>query len=342
MRFRLATWNINSVRLRLDLVERFTRAHQPDILCLQEIKCVDGLFPELPLRALGFDHVAVAGQKGYHGVAVLSRIPFTKVQRRDICGRGHARHLSVTLDCGASQAKPLTLHNIYVPAGGDLPDPSLNPKFRHKLDFLEAMEAWFAGLRGKRGKRMILVGDLNVAPLETDVWSHKQLLKVVSHTPAEVERFLRVQAAHDWVDVMRRHVPAEEKLFTWWSYRNRDWRASNRGRRLDHIWTTPALDGAATSMRVLDEARDWPRTSDHVPVIADFEVDESNKYPHPLRNRRPSSKPPHPEGERSSASRRRGGLLRMERLSQAWGRPFKLSTLRDAASAASARVRPPG
>jgi len=272
MRFRLATWNINSVRLRLDLVERFTRAHQPDILCLQEIKCVDGLFPELPLRALGFDHVAVAGQKGYHGVAVLSRIPFTKVQRRDICGRGHARHLSVTLDGGASQAKPLTLHNIYVPAGGDVPDPSLNPKFRHKLDFLEAMEAWFAGLRGKRGNRMILVGDLNVAPLETDVWSHKQLLKVVSHTPAEVERFLRVQAAHDWVDVMRRHVPTEEKLFTWWSYRNRDWRASNRGRRLDHIWTTPALDGATTSMRVLDEARDWPRTSDHVPVIADFEI----------------------------------------------------------------------
>ena len=215
---------------------------------------------------------AIAGQKGYHGVAVLSRIPFTKVQRRDICGRGHARHLSVTLDGGASQAKPLTLHNIYVPAGGDVPDPSLNPKFRHKLDFLEAMEAWFAGLRGKRGNRMILVGDLNVAPLETDVWSHKQLLKVVSHTPAEVERFLRVQAAHDLIDVMRRHVPTEEKLFTWWSYRNRDWRASNRGRRLDHIWTTPALDGAATSMRVLDEARDWPRTSDHVPVIADFEI----------------------------------------------------------------------
>jgi exodeoxyribonuclease-3 len=175
------------------------------------------------------------------------------------------------LDGGAS-ANPLTLHNVYVPAGGDLPDPALNPKFRHKLDFLEAMETWFRGVRGKRTNRMILVGDLNVAPLETDVWSHKQLLRVVSHTPAEVERFLRMQAAHDWVDVMRRHVPAEEKLFTWWSYRNRDWRASNRGRRLDHIWTTSALDGAATSMRVLDEARDWPRTSDHVPVIADFEI----------------------------------------------------------------------
>jgi exodeoxyribonuclease-3 len=272
MRFRLATWNINSVRLRLDLVSRFVRAEKPDVLCLQEIKCVDDKFPGLELRALGFPHVAVSGQKGYHGVAILSRIPFKREERRDICGRGHARHLSVTLD-GAAGATPLVLHNVYVPAGGDLPNPGLNEKFRHKLDFLEAMEAWFKTMRGKRKNRMIMVGDLNVAPLPTDVWSHKQLLRVVSHTPAETERLARVQAAHDWVDVMRRHVPAEQKLFTWWSYRNRDWRASNRGRRLDHIWTTPALDGAAVSMRVLEETRDWPRTSDHVPVIVDFVVE---------------------------------------------------------------------
>jgi exodeoxyribonuclease-3 len=270
MRFRLATWNINSVRLRLDLVSRFVTAQRPDLICLQEIKCIDGKFPEFELRALGFPHIAVAGQTGYHGVAILSRLPFTLDERRDICGRGHARHLSVTLD----GTKPIVLHNIYVPAGGDVPDPALNEKFRHKLDFLEAMDAWFKATRGKAKSRMIVVGDLNVAPLPTDVWSHKQLLRVVSHTPAEVERFERVQASRNWVDVMRRHVPAEEKLFTWWSYRNRDWRASNRGRRLDHIWTTPALDGAAISMKVLDEARDWPRTSDHVPVIADFAIDE--------------------------------------------------------------------
>jgi exodeoxyribonuclease-3 len=272
MRFRLATWNINSVRLRLDLVSRFVRSEAPDILCLQEIKCIDGKFPELELRALGFPHIAVCGQKGYHGVAILSRLPFTRVERRDICGRGHARHLSVALD-GANGAEPLVLHNVYVPAGGDLPDPALNDKFRHKLDFLEAMEAWFKTMRGKRKNRMIMVGDLNVAPLPTDVWSHKQLLRVVSHTPAETERFARVQASHNWIDVMRRHVPPAEKLFTWWSYRNRDWRASNRGRRLDHIWTTPALGGAVVSMRVLEATRDWPRTSDHVPVIADFVID---------------------------------------------------------------------
>jgi exodeoxyribonuclease-3 len=272
MRFRLASWNINSVRIRLDLVERFVRAERPDILCLQEIKCIDGSFPELPLRALGFEHVAVSGQKGYHGVAVLSRLPFASVKRRDICGRGHARHLSVAFD-GLEAARPIVLHNIYVPAGGDIPDPVLNPKFRHKLDFLEAMEAWFAKMREKRKNRMIVVGDLNVAPLPTDVWSHKQLLRVVSHTPAEVERFERVIASHRFIDVMRRHVPPEEKLYTWWSYRARDWRASNRGRRLDHVWTTPALEGAATSLRVAEETRDWPRTSDHVPIIADFVVE---------------------------------------------------------------------
>jgi exodeoxyribonuclease-3 len=273
MRFRLATWNINSVRLRLDLVERFVREERPDVLCLQEIKCEDGNFPLVALQALGFPHIAVSGQKGYHGVATLSRLPFKLIERRDICGRGHARHVSIALGEANGGTKPLIVHNVYVPAGGDLPDPALNPKFRHKLDFLEALDCWFAGMRGKRTNRMIMVGDLNVAPLPTDVWSHKQLLKVVSHTPAEVERLERVQASHDWIDVMRRHVPAEEKLFTWWSYRNRDWRKSNRGRRLDHIWTTRALDGAATSMRVLDAARDWPRTSDHVPVVADFVVE---------------------------------------------------------------------
>jgi exodeoxyribonuclease III len=273
MRFRLATWNINSVRLRLDLVGRLVRREKPDVLCLQEIKCVEGKFPELELRALGFAHIAVAGQKGYHGVAILSRLPFMLGERRDICGRGHARHLSVKYTEVNRTESPLVLHNIYVPAGGDLPDPAVNEKFRHKLEFLECMATWFGGMPDKRKSRMIVVGDLNVAPLPTDVWSHKQLLKVVSHTPAEVERLERVQASHDWIDVMRRYVPAEEKLFTWWSYRNRDWRGSNRGRRLDHIWTTPALDGAAVSMTVLDKTRDWKRTSDHVPVIADFVVD---------------------------------------------------------------------
>ena len=269
MRFRLATWNINSVRLRLDLIERLVKAEQPDILCLQEIKCVDVTFPELPLRALGFSHVAVSGQKGYHGVAVLSRLPFDKVERRDICGRGHARHLSVRL---GNSGNPITLHNVYVPAGGDIPDPAVNEKFRHKLDFLEAMEAWYGGMRAKRNKRMILVGDLNVAPLPTDVWSHKQLLKVVSHTPIECEKLLAAQAHGEWFDVARERIPLSEKVYTWWSYRAADWTVGDRGRRLDHIWVSRALKDGVSDFRVTRDARSWERPSDHVPVTVTLDV----------------------------------------------------------------------
>jgi exodeoxyribonuclease-3 len=122
------------------------------------------------------------------------------------------------------------------------------------------------------GARSILVGDLNVAPLEHDVWSHKQLLKVVSHTPLEVEKFTAMQQAGSWIDVMRAFIPEPAKLYTWWSYRAADWAASDRGRRLDHIWASPALERAAKEMKVVREARGWERPSDHVPVLAAFEL----------------------------------------------------------------------
>ena len=105
---------------------------------------------------------------------------------------------------------------------------------------------------------MIAVGDLNIAPLETDVWSHKQLLTVVSHTPVEVERLGELQQAGGFVDAVRHFVPPEERLYTWWSYRNRDWAASDRGRRLDHIWVTPPLVGGAQKRpRATATTRDW-------------------------------------------------------------------------------------
>ena len=113
---------------------------------------------------------------------------------------------------------------------------------------------------------------MNVAPLETDVWSHKQLLKVVSHTPVEVEALARLARSQGWIDVVRRFIPPEEKLFSWWSYRARNWETSDRGRRLDHIWVTPALEDALSGACVLKPARGWDTPSDHVPVIATLEV----------------------------------------------------------------------
>jgi exodeoxyribonuclease-3 len=169
--------------------------------------------------------------------------------------------------------RPCRLHNIYVPAGGDIPDPEANPKFAHKLQFLDELTAWFAAERagaGGAGKPMIAVGDLNIAPLEMDVWSHKQLLSVVSHTPVEVARLDGLQRAGGFVDAVRHFVPPEERLYTWWSYRARDWAASDRGRRLDHVWVTPPLVGALAQARVLRDSRGWEKASDHVPVMIEL------------------------------------------------------------------------
>lgn len=266
MTFTVTTWNINSVRLRLNLVEQFLQARQPDVLCLQEIKCMIDQFPFDAFKALGYEHIEVHGQKGYHGVATISKLPLSEGHRRDYCSVGDARHLSVYVQPGN---KSIRLHNFYVPAGGDEPNREVNPKFGHKLDFVEEMRA----LRSDNGDGVssILVGDLNIAPHEHDVWSHKQMLKVISHTPVETEGLLTVMAEGGWLDVMRQHVPHHEKLYTWWSYRAKDWSAADRGRRLDHVWTSPDLGPHLVAVEVLREARGWERPSDHVPVTAVFD-----------------------------------------------------------------------
>jgi exodeoxyribonuclease-3 len=263
---RLATWNINSVRLRADLVRRLLKDHAPDVLCLQETKVADELFPRAVFNELGYVHQAINGQKGYHGVAILSRLPFRKTEALAFCGKDDTRYVSAVFEAG------LELHNFYVPAGGDIPDPKANPKFAHKLDFLREMESRFSKQRRRRNQPIVLVGDLNVAPLENDVWSHKQLLDVVSHTPIETELLGAAKDAFDWHDVTRGFVPHNEKIYSWWSYRAQDWEASDRGRRLDHIWVTPPLAGAVSKHQILREARGWDRPSDHVPVMTTIKL----------------------------------------------------------------------
>ena len=260
---RIATWNINSVRLRLDTLAKVVSILRPDVLCLQEIKVETALFPRDGLAALGFEHQLVRGMKGYNGVAIVSRQRLAEGDSRDWCGREDCRHVAAILADGVE------LHNFYVPAGGDIPDPEQNQKFAHKLDFVSEMTSWFAAMAP--GKR-ILVGDLNIAPLETDVWSHKQLLKVVSHTAVEVERLERLMASQGWIDAVRRFIPPSERLYTWWSYRNRTWPGSDRGRRLDHIWITPALMPPLRQAEVLRAPRGWDRPSDHVPVAIDIDL----------------------------------------------------------------------
>jgi len=265
MKLRVSTWNINSVRLRIGLIERFVEAVQPDVLCLQEIKVDDPLFPAEPFHAMGYEHQAVAGQKGYHGVATLSRVPLESWSRHHWGGREEARHVLATLEGG------IDIHNFYIPAGGDVPDPAVNDKFAHKMQYLDDISAWFREEQDA-ARRQILVGDLNIAPSEFDVWSHKQLLKVVSHTPIEVEKLATLQDSLGWVDAVRHLVPEPEKLFSWWSYRSKDWRINNRGRRLDHVWVTPPLQDHLKSMDIFDDTRDWVKPSDHAPITVDFDL----------------------------------------------------------------------
>ncbi len=264
----LATWNINSVRLRIDSVARLLREHEPDILCLQETKCPQGQFPSGPLKDLGYTYIAEFGQKGYHGVAIVSRLPFTSSSSKSFCGKDDCRHITARFDA----PHPFDLHNFYVPAGGDEPDPDINEKFDHKLKFLKEMLLWCESDIATSKVDAVIVGDLNIAPMEHDVWSSKDLKKVVSHTPIEREAMLAIIKAGGWLDVMRKHVPEPEKLYTWWSYRAKDWALANRGRRLDHIWATGALAEASKSIRIVKDTRGWTQPSDHVPVFAHFEM----------------------------------------------------------------------
>ncbi len=262
MSITICTWNINSVRLREPIVLKLLEEEAPDILCLQECKSPVEKIPIEGFAALGYQHMIARGQKGYNGVAILSKLPIEDVGDRDFANLNHARHVVGRLENG------LVIQNFYIPAGGDVPDREVNEKFGQKLDYLTEMrDHWHS----EKPQKTIIVGDFNIAPREDDVWSHKQLLKVVSHTPVEVEHLSEMQDAGGWVDITRKDIP-DGSLYSWWSYRARDWDAADKGRRLDHVWATPDIANAGHSSRILRNARGWEKPSDHAPVFATFDL----------------------------------------------------------------------
>ena len=256
----VASWNINSVRLRVDLVKKFLKLADPDIMCLQETKCVDDQLPLESFEKLGYKFAAFKGQKSYNGVLILSKRKILQVEKFDFCGKDDARHVGIEIENG------IQVHNLYVPAGGDVPDTKLNPKFEHKIRFLSEIKDKFFR---SENRKTIIVGDFNIAPLPDDVWSHKALLNVVSHTKIETDLLSEIKKRGNWIDTFREMKPSG-KLYSWWSYRARDWKVSNRGRRLDHIWASPDLKSKLSNVQIFSEARGWERPSDHVPIQAIF------------------------------------------------------------------------
>ena len=268
MRLRVASWNINSVRLRAEQVARFVAEQSVDVMCLQEIKCREAEFPTAAFVEAGLPYLRISGQKGWHGVAIASRLPIGDAPVLEVCREGHARVVGAMIG-------GVEIQNFYIPAGGDIPDRNENPKFDHKLDFFERLTLEMA--RRDSAAPLMIAGDFNVAPGENDVWNHKFMLKVVSHTPPELAAIAALKDSLGFIDLAREAMPEPEKLFSWWSYRAADFRASNRGLRLDHIWVTPGLRDAAFAAgeplaRIHDDVRAWDRPSDHAPVTADLRL----------------------------------------------------------------------
>ena len=260
---RIATWNVNSIRQRIDSLERLCAETAPDVLCLQETKFENDKFPADELRALGYGHQILNGQKAYNGVAIVSRVPFETDGTRVWCRKNDCRHAYVKLPGG------IELHNFYVPSGGDKPDPKANDKFAHKLRFLREMTRWCRD-DDIKSRKIVLVGDLNVAPLETDVWNHKRLVRSVGHTPVESDLMLKLIKAGAFIDVPRHYVPPAEMLFTWWGYRFPQSFQKDYGWRLDHVFITEPLMANLDAMRIVKDTRTWNKPSDHVPVVVDF------------------------------------------------------------------------
>src|SRR5260221_2598541 len=225
MRLGLATWTVSSVRLRAEQVARFVREQPPDVPCLQEIKSREGESPTAAFVDAGLPHLKISGQKGWHGVAIASRLPIEDAPALSLCREGHAR-------CVSARVAGVEIQNFYIPAGGDVPDRAENAKFDHKLDFYERLTAQMA-LRDPADP-LVIAGDFNIAPGENDVWNHRHMSRIVSHTPIEIEAMAALKASLEFIDLAREVTPEPVKLASCSTYRALHFPLSARALHLDH------------------------------------------------------------------------------------------------------------
>ena len=258
---KIISWNVNSIRARLEQVVELIKEESPCLLCLQETKIIDNQFPHAPFSELGY-YSYFKGIPSYNGVAIISQKKLSNISSLNFCGKKDARHIS------AKQNK-VELINVYVPAGGEIPDPNLNQKFEHKLTFLDELNKL---LNSKKNRMTIVCGDLNVAPHEDDVWSHKSLQNVISHTEIERETLKNILESNNFIDAIRFFLNSPKNIFTWWSYRSPNFEMNNRGRRLDHIWVSKNLLKNLKNAKILKNYRKKNKPSDHVPICLELNI----------------------------------------------------------------------
>ncbi len=259
MKMKIATFNANSIRARLPVLERWLSTVRPDVLCLQETKVVDDDFPVSEIEALGYRAV-FRGEKSYNGVAVLSLHEFEQVSR-GFDGEGADEGTRLI----AVRVKGVDIVNTYVPQG-TAPD---SDRFRYKLEWFGRLKEYFSRRYGTRD-RLIWAGDLNVAPEPMDVHDPKRLLGHVGFHPDE-HRALAAVKEWGFVDIFRKHRPGPGE-FSFWDYRVRDSVARGLGWRVDHIWGTETMAALSTGALIDREPRQWERPSDHTPVVAEFSL----------------------------------------------------------------------
>lgn len=250
---KIATWNVNSIRIRLPLILSWLSDQQPDIVCLQETKVEDHQFPEQELREAGYNSVFI-GQKSYNGVAILSKYPITEVQYGFSNGYDSENKRLVK-----AKIEGLNIVNVYVPQG----QTEDSPKFQYKLEFLDELLKELSSCF-KAGDHVMMLGDINIAPDERDVVSAEAMQNVVSFHPKE-HAFIEKFKGWGLKDLYRK-FNQDGGFFSWWDFRTRGFE-KNEGMRIDHIWVTENLSDKCQSCEIDINNRSQPKPSDHAPVI---------------------------------------------------------------------------
>lgn len=255
---KIATWNVNSIKARMPQLLPWLASAQPDVLCVQETKCVDDGFPYQELHDAGYLS-AFYGQKSYNGVAILSKHDLDDVQKNfpDDDDESPKRMIAATI-------KGIRVVNTYIPNGTEIG----TDKFTFKLDWIQRLRKYFDATCDKNGD-VLLCGDFNVAPEPPDVWNVGAWEGHLHFTKTERAAIHYVK---QWglVDVFRK-LNGDVKEFSWWDYRAGAWQ-KNHGLRIDHIWTSRSLAEKCTACWIDRSPRELEKPSDHTPVVAEFAV----------------------------------------------------------------------
>jgi exodeoxyribonuclease-3 len=259
---KIATWNVNSIKQRIEHLSEFVKLAEPDVVCLQELKCVDEAFPRAEVEALGYN-VAVHGQKAYNGVAILSKHPLEDVTR-GLPGNDeddHARYLEAVIAMGSGSVR---VASIYLPNG----NPIRTPKFTYKIAWMDRLIRHAKSLLLQE-EPVVLCGDYNVIPDPLDAANPAAWVNDALFQPESRSRF-RTLLGMGYADALRA-CNDKGDLYTFWDYQAGSFQRNN-GIRIDHLLLSPQALDRLQSTTIFKDTRGWEKPSDHVPVIVDLDI----------------------------------------------------------------------